>query len=203
MDLIEIICCLRVSRTDFFPQHHIIHDHRRHHGAGLRAFWREGQDVPQPAGWKDERTAQPHAQRPLQLLPHTHPAGSHQREEGQESALLPQRGQILQGHCVRRGQRPVSHLRFSSGRPYTLPLWPHQFAAGGSFHLHHWRITQDRVSGWAGGRYIYSSLNAIRNLYHFVCFGCSLVPSSMLCCTSKLKSNFRGEILWFLADLIA
>lgn len=123
-----------------------------HHGARLWTLWRARQGISYPAGRAYERTPQPYPQRPLQLLPHTHPAGAHQREEGQKGALLPQRRPLLQGHRVRRGQRQISHLWLAPGWPHALAVWPHQLATGCPLHLHYRRHAQDLNLGWARGR---------------------------------------------------
>lgn len=94
--------CVSVPPRSGSSRSHVL---RQRHGAG--ALWRAGQGPevqPRVAG---ERAAQPHAQRPLQLLPNPHAADPQLREEGQEGAFLSQRRSLLQRDCVRHLPRPV------------------------------------------------------------------------------------------------
>lgn len=93
------------------------------------------------------------AQRALQLLPGAHPALTHCREEGAESALLPQRRPPLWGLGVRRVRGPLPLSGRAARGAHALSVGRRELTAGSALHLYYRRSKEGHQSrrtcrGW-------------------------------------------------------
>lgn len=95
----------------------------------------------------------PGTQRSLLLLPHAHAPVLDVREESSESALLPQRGQILQRVGVRRVERPVPVFGCAAHGADAVPVGQRQPAARSPDFVHAGREQEGDQPRWVSGRW--------------------------------------------------